>query len=69
MRMLIICGSHRILCVWYVVLWGEERTNAYRVSVGNMKEICRLQDLVVDVRAILTLWRRHFLSNFSTPCI
>ena len=31
----------------------DERTNAYRVSVGNMKEKGRLQDLVVDVRAIL----------------
>jgi hypothetical protein len=29
------------------------RTNAYRVSVADMKEKGRLQDLVVDVRAIL----------------
>jgi hypothetical protein len=39
--------------VWYVVLWGEERTKAYRVSMGNVKEKGRLQDLVVDVRVIL----------------
>jgi hypothetical protein len=36
-----------------VVLWGEERTNAYRVSVENMKEKGRMQDLVADVRTIL----------------
>jgi len=39
--------------MWYVVLWGEEWTNAYRVSVGNRGEKGRLKDLVVDVRAIL----------------
>jgi len=53
MRSLIICSFQRVLFVQYVVLWGEERTAAYRVSVGNMKGKGCLQDLVVDVRAIL----------------
>jgi len=36
-----------------MVLWDKERTNAYRVLVGSMREKGYLQDLVVDVRAIL----------------
>jgi hypothetical protein len=42
-----------VLGTEYYSYGSDERTNAYRVSVGNMKEKGRLLDLVVDVMAIL----------------